>query len=176
MATHRPKYVSRACEQAPALERLIKNGLPIEVMVASVLVAKYAWHLPLYRQAQILGRLAAQSIEIKRAVLAFWIGIPPELKPVHLRLGDLILASAKIAVDETIAPVLDLGRSHAKQALFQASPQDDGAWGGTNPPTIAFSYAPGRGAIRGLKQFEGHRAMRQPCRRQRRSLLRLARP
>jgi hypothetical protein len=33
--------------QAPASERLIKGGLPTEAMVASVLVAKYAWHLPL---------------------------------------------------------------------------------------------------------------------------------
>jgi transposase len=36
--------------QAPAPERLIKGGLPTEAMVAYVLVAKYAWHLPLYRK------------------------------------------------------------------------------------------------------------------------------
>ena len=30
--------------QAPATERLIKGGLPTEAMVASILVAKYAWH------------------------------------------------------------------------------------------------------------------------------------
>jgi transposase len=35
-----------------------------------VLVAKYAWHLPLYRQAQML---LAQGREIKRGVLAFWV-------------------------------------------------------------------------------------------------------
>jgi transposase len=40
-------------------------------MVAYVLVAKYAWHLPLYRQAQML---LAQGIDFKRAVLAFWVG------------------------------------------------------------------------------------------------------
>src|SRR5207253_3530877 len=55
VVTHRPKYACRACEQAvvqaPAPERLIKGGLPTEAMVAYVLVAKYAWHLPLYRQA-----------------------------------------------------------------------------------------------------------------------------
>ena len=60
IVTHRPKYACRACEeavvQAPAPERLIKGGLPTEAMVASVLVAKYAWHLPLYRQAQMLAR------------------------------------------------------------------------------------------------------------------------
>jgi transposase len=74
IVTHRPKYACRACEQAvvqaPALERLIKGGLPTEAMVASVLVAKYAWHLPLYRQAQML---AAQGLDIKRSVLAFWV-------------------------------------------------------------------------------------------------------
>jgi transposase len=36
-------------------------------MVASVLVAKYAWHLPLYRQAQML---AAQGLDIKRSKAA----------------------------------------------------------------------------------------------------------
>ena len=58
IVTHRPKYACRACEeapvQAPAPERLIKGRLPTEAMVAYVLAAKYAWHLPLYRQAQIL--------------------------------------------------------------------------------------------------------------------------
>jgi transposase len=75
VVTHRPKYACRACEeavvQAPAPERLIKGGLPTEAMVASVLVAKYAWHLPLYRQAQML---TAQGLDIKRAMLAFWVG------------------------------------------------------------------------------------------------------
>ncbi len=59
IVTHRPKYASRACEeavvQAPAPERLIKAGLPTEKKVASVLVAKYARHLPLYRQTQMLA-------------------------------------------------------------------------------------------------------------------------
>ena len=68
LVTHRPKYACRACEeavvQAPAPERLIKGGLPTEAMVASVLVSKYAWHLPLYRQAQML---AAQGLDIKRS-------------------------------------------------------------------------------------------------------------
>ena len=58
IVTHRPKYTCRACEQAvvqaPAPERLIKGGLPTEAMVAHVLAGKYAWHLPLYRQAQML--------------------------------------------------------------------------------------------------------------------------
>ena len=65
--------------QVPAPERLIKGGLLTEAMVASVLVAKYAWHPPLYRQAQML---AAKGLDIKRSVLAFWVGYAAaELRP-----------------------------------------------------------------------------------------------
>jgi len=120
--THRPKYACRACTdgvvQAPAVERLIKGGLPTEAMVAYVLVAKYAWHPPLYRQAQML---LAQGIDIKRAVLAFWVGYAAaELHPLWLRLREIILIAGKIAVDETTAPVLDPGRGRTKKGFFWA--------------------------------------------------------
>ena len=167
LVTHHPKYACRACEQAvvqaPAperlIERVIKGGLPTEAMVASVLVAKYAWHLPLYRQAQML---AAQGLDIKRAVLAFWVGYAAaELKPLYLRLRELILTAGKIAVDETIAPVLDPGRGRTKQGYFWAIARDDRPWGGTDPPAIAYSYAPGRGTVHGLKLLERYRGIVQ---------------
>ena len=163
IVTHRPKYACRACEeavvQAPAPERLIKGGLPTEAMVASVLVAKYAWHLPLYRQAQML---AAQGLDIKRSILAFWVGYAAaELKPIYLRLRELILTSAKIAVDETVAPVLDPGRGCTKKGYFWAIARDDRPWGGTDPPAIAYSYAPGRGVVHGLKLLDSYRGIVQ---------------
>ena len=156
IVTHRPKYACRACEeavvQAPAPERLIKGGLPTEAMVAFVLVAKYAWHLPLYRQAQML---LAQGLDIKRAILAVWVGYAAtELKPVYLRLRELILTSGKIAIDETVAPVLDPGRGCTKKGYFWAIARDDRPWGGTDPPAVAYSYAPGRGAVHALKLLE----------------------
>ena len=73
--------------EAPAPERLIKGGLPTKAMVALVLVSKYAWHLPLYRQAQML---AAQGLAIKRSMLAFWVGYAAaELRPIYVRLREL---------------------------------------------------------------------------------------
>jgi transposase len=158
LVTHRPKYACRACEeavvQAPAPERLIKGGLPTEAMVASGLVSKYAWHLPLYRQAQML---AAQGLDIKRSTLAFWVGYAAaELRPVFERLRELILTSGKIAVDETKAPVLDPGRGRVKEGYFWAVARDDRPWGGADPPAIAFAYAPGRGAIHGLKLLDNY--------------------
>ena len=80
IVTRRPKYACRACQgevvQAAAPERLIANGVPTEATVAQVLVAKYADHLPLYRQAQIWAR---QGIEIDRSTLAdtgAWLQAP----------------------------------------------------------------------------------------------------
>ena len=163
IVTHRPKYACRACEeavvQAPAPERLIKGGLPTEAMVAYVLVAKYAWHLPLYRQAQML---LAQGLDIKRAILAFWVGYAAaELKPIYLRLRELILTAGKIAVDETVVPVLDPGRGQTKKGYFWAVARDDRPWGGTDPPAVAYSYAPGRGAVHALKLLEHYRGIVQ---------------
>ena len=70
IVTHRPKYACRACTdgvvQAPVPERLIKGGLTTEAMVTHMLAAKYAWHQPLYRQAQML---AAQGIDLNDPAL-----------------------------------------------------------------------------------------------------------
>lgn len=163
IVTHRPKYACRACEQAivqaPAPERLIKGGLPTEATVAHVLVSKFAWHLPLYRQSQILR---SQGIDIERATLAFWVGYAAaELTPVYLRMRELILGSGKIAVDETVAPVLDPGRGQTKKGYFWAIARDDRPWSGSDPPAVAFTYAPGRGAVHALKLLDGYRGVVQ---------------
>ena len=61
--------------------------------------------------------LLAQGIDIKRAILAFWVGYAgAELVAAStLRHAILILASGKIAVDETVVPVLDPGRGRTKK-------------------------------------------------------------
>jgi hypothetical protein len=48
-----------------------------------------------------------------------------ELRPVYVRLRHLILASDKIVVDETVAPVLDPGRGRTKQGYLWAVVRDD---------------------------------------------------
>jgi len=163
IVTHRPKYACRACEQAvvqaPTPERLVKGGLPTEAMVAHVLVSKYAWHLPLYRQSQIL---CSQGLDIRRSVLAFWVGYAAaELEPVYRRMRELILGSGKIAMDETTAPVLDPGRGQTKKGYFWAIARDDRPWSGNDPPAVAYTYAPGRGAVHALKLLDGYRGVVQ---------------
>ena len=148
IVTHRPKFACRACEkvvQENAPEHLIKSGLPTEAMVASVLVAKYGWHLPLYRQSKMLSM---QGIDIDRSTLAFWVGYAAaELAPLYERLKGCLLASSRLAVDETPVPVLDPGRGRTKTGYFWTMARDDRPFGGTDPPAVAYTYAPGRGAV-----------------------------
>lgn len=166
IVTHRPKLACRACEkivEAPAPEHLIKSGLPTEGLVASVLVAKYGWHLPLYRQAKMM---LSQGIELDRSTLAFWVGYAAaELEPLYARLKANLLTSAKLAVDETPVPVLDPGRGKTKTGYFWAMARDDRPWSGPDPPAVFYSYAPGRGGehlkdllgdYRGIVQCDGY--------------------
>ena len=166
IVTHRPKLACRACEkvvQRPAREHLIKSGLPTEAMVAAVLVAKYGWHLPLYRQAKML---AVQGIDIDRSTLAHWVGYAAaELQPVYDGLKQGVLCSQKLAVDETPVPVLDPGRGKTKTGYFWSMARDDRPWGSKDPPAVVYTYAPGRGSAhmhallatyRGIVQCDGY--------------------
>jgi transposase len=158
IVTRRPKMACRACfgvvVQHPAPERLIKGGLPTEGLVAHVIDAKYHWHLPLYRQAQMM---ATHGITIDRSTLAFWVGYAAqELEPLWHLLRETLLSSSKLCVDETPAPVLDPGRGKTKTGYFWALSRDDRPWAGPDPPGVVYRYAPGRGAVHGLKLLEGY--------------------
>jgi transposase len=166
IVTHRPRLACRSCQriaQAPAPEHLIKSGVPTEAMVASVVVAKYGWHLPLYRQEKML---LMQGIEIDRSTLAFWVGYAAaELMPLYERLKEQLLTSARLAVDETPVPVLDPGRGRTKTGYFWSMARDGRPFGGKDPPAVAYTYAPGRGGThletllkdyRGIVQCDGY--------------------
>ncbi len=155
IVTRRPKYACRTCTdgilQAPAPNWLIEGGLPTEALVADVLVSKYADHTPLYRQAQILAR---EGIMIDRSTLAHWVGFAAhELEPLHDRLVSHLKASPKLFADETRCPVLDPGRGRTKTGYLWAIARDDRPWGGTDPPAVAYFYAPGRGAEHAVRHL-----------------------
>jgi transposase len=163
LVVRRPKYGCRACEnvvvQAPAPARLIEGGLPTEAAVAQVLVAKYADHLPLYRQAQIYAR---QGIELDRSTLADWVGRAAFLlRPIHERLMAALKRSTKLFADETTAPVLDPGRGRTKLGQLWAYARDDRPWGGTDPPAVVYVYAPDRKAERPISHLAGFKGILQ---------------
>jgi transposase len=163
IVTKRPKLACRSCTgivvQAPAPARLIEGGIPTDALIAHVLVARYADHLPLYRQAQMLAR---QGVMLDRSTLSFWMGYAAaEVAPVVARLREMMLASTRIFADETVVPVLDPGRGRTKQGYFWAIARDDRPWGGSQPPAVVYSYAPGRGHIHASTLLGGYRGILQ---------------
>ncbi|PJK27364.1 IS66 family transposase [Minwuia thermotolerans] len=157
IATVRPKYACRVCSgavvQAPAPAHLIEGALPTEGLIAHVLVAKYADHLPLYRQAQIYRRT---GIDLHRSTLADWVGKAAfHLAPVVDRLAWHMKGSTRLFMDETTAPVLDPGRGRTRTGYLWALARDDRRWGGSDPPGVVYIYAPGRGAVHAEAMLQG---------------------
>ena len=160
LVTIRPRYAcpkGRAgVAQAPAPAHLIEGGLPTEALIAHVIVAKFSEHLPLYRQSQFFAR---HGVTVDRSTLADWVGAAAwHLRPVVDRMAELMKRSGKLYMDETTIPVLDPGRGKTKTGYLWAMARDDRPWGGSDPPGVVFTYAPGRAgdhAERLLRGFDG---------------------
>ena len=167
LVTRRPRYGCRSCEsaivQAPAPARIVEGGIPTEALIAQVLVAKYADHLPLYRQAQIYAR---QGIQLDRSTLADWVGRAAwYLRPLRDHILERLRRSERLFADETTAPVLDPGRGRTKTGQLWAYARDDRPWGGSDPPMVAYVYAADRkgeraeahlGDFAGVLQVDGY--------------------
>ena len=167
LVTRRPRYGCRSCEsavvQAPAPARIVEGGIPTEALIAQVLVAKYADHLPLYRQAQIYAR---QGVQLDRSTLADWVGRAAwYLRPLRDHVLERLRRSQRLFADETTAPVLDPGRGRTKTGQLWAYARDDRPWGGDDPPMVAYVYAADRkgeraeahlGDFAGILQVDGY--------------------
>ena len=79
----------------------------------------------------------------------------------HDRLLSVLKTSAKLFADETTAPVLDPGRGQTKTGQLWAYARDDRPWGGTDPPGVAYVYAPDRKAERPIAHLAGFRGILQ---------------
>jgi len=160
IATTRPRYACKACEngvaQAPSTPHLIEGGMPTEALIAHVLVSKYADHCPLYRQTGIFSR---SGIDLDRSTLAGWVGKAAfHLSPVIDQLSEHLKTAPVLQMDETPLPVLDPGRGRTKTGYLWPILRDQRAWGGADPPSVVYHYAPsraGRHAEDFLKGFTG---------------------
>lgn len=144
----RPKLACSCCDaivQAPAPSRPIERGIAGPGLLAHVLVAKFADHLPLYRQAVIYAR---DGVDLDRALLANWVGAASALlRPLIDAIRRHVLASAKLHADDTPIPVLAPGNGKTKTARLWTYVRDDRPSGDTTPPAVWFAYTPDRKGI-----------------------------
>jgi transposase len=142
----RPRYGCRSCEgavvQAKAPPRLVENGMATTALVTSIVVGKFAWHLPLNRQTDMLR---GQGIALDRSTLVHWvIRAAWWLKPLYTLLVDIVLASPKVFCDDTPLPVLDRRRRRTRTARFWSYAIDDRPWQGPAPPAVVYLFAENR--------------------------------
>jgi len=114
--------VCRNCEtliQAPVPVDVIDKGIPTTGLLASVLVNKYADHLPLYRDEQIFARA---GLAIPRSTLGARVGTcGVRLQPLVDALLQEILQQGVLHVDETPVQMLSPGSDKTHRAYLWAS-------------------------------------------------------
>lgn len=117
----RGKWACRQCEtliQAPVPAQVIDKGIPTAGLIAHVLVAKFADHLPLYRQEKIFGRA---GLAIPRSTLAQWVGqTGVQLQPLVDALREAVLAQQVVHADETPVQMLAPGEKKTHRAYVWA--------------------------------------------------------
>jgi transposase len=117
----RGKWACKACEtliQAPVAPDVIDKGIPTAGLLAQVIVAKYADHLPMYRQEQIFGRA---GLAIPRSTLSSWAGAcGAKLQPLVDLLKQELLAGNVLQADETPVSMLAPGTGKTHRSYLWA--------------------------------------------------------
>ena len=117
----RGKWACVRCEtlvQAPVDAHVIDKGIPTTGLLAQVLIAKFADHLPLYRQEAIFARA---GLGIARSTLAQWVGsCGVQLQPLVDALKDEMLGHTVLHADETPVQMLKPGNGKTHRAYLWA--------------------------------------------------------
>ena len=157
--TVRPKLSCSCCEkivQEPAPSRPIDRGLAGPGLLAHVLVAKYADHLPLYRQAEIYER---EGVELERSTLADWVGGASRiLTPLVDAVRKYVFHAGKLHGDDIPVPVLAPGTGKTSTGRLWTYVRDDRPAGSRAAPAVWFAYSPNRKGehpAEHLKNFRG---------------------
>jgi transposase len=151
----RPKLACSCCDhiaQAAAPSRPIERGLAGPGLLAHVLVAKFADHLPLYRQSVIYAR---EGIDLDRSLLAKWVGHSAVLlQPLVDALRRHVMAATKLHADDTPVPVLAPGNGKTKTGRLWVYVRDGRASADMTPPAVWFAYTPDRKGIHPQQHLE----------------------
>lgn len=155
----RGKYACPKCQghvvTAEMPDRPILKGRPGPGLLAQVLTAKYADHLPLDRQRKIFAR---QGVRLPLSTLCDWVGAMEELyASVYGVMKEELLAAGLLNSDETSVLVLD-GRRKGVPGEVRRGGQKAIKTGYLRTfiggEHVVFQYAPDKSAPR-LTQFLG---------------------
>ena len=135
--TVREKFACRACEtitQPPAPFHPISRGRAGPNLLAMILDAKFANHLPLNRQSEAYAR---EGIDLEVSTLADWVGAcAATLAPLFVLIRTHVMAAERLHGDDTTVPVLAKGKTITGRLWTYV--RDDRPFGGPAPPAAIF--------------------------------------
>lgn len=117
----RPKYAAPKCSEEGVLTATLPDSLlqkckADESLLADILVKKFADHLPLYRQSEILSR---EGIVLSRQLLSKWvIRCGMALKPLYDEMSHRVLSSNNVFIDEVPVDMLSPGKGKVQQTYM----------------------------------------------------------
>lgn len=151
----RPKYASpkggeETIVTADLPDSLLARSKADESLLADILVKKFADHLPLYRQSEILAR---DGIIITRQLLSQWvIKCGQALKPLHNKMMHLVLKSNNVFIDEVPVDMLSPGKGKVHQAYMWVLVGGQEA----NPPYRVYNFRQDRCHANATELLKGY--------------------
>jgi len=156
LQTVRPKYSCRACEkivQAPAPPKAIARGKLSYASLAHIMMAKWGYQIPFYRQARMM---AAKGVDIPRSTLARSAGYAATLlEPIFNRIRELGLKRTKLHTDDTRWPIQAPGTGKTHKGALWVYAADDQASGSSEPPLYWFRATMGRAGESVMTELAG---------------------
>lgn len=147
--TRREKCACAKCQgqltTVPAPPQIIEQGIPLPGLLAHLLMAKYGYHLPLYRIEQIF---AHQGVPIARTTLCDWvIQSGWQLQPLVERMLALLKQQPVIFSDDTTVAVQDRGKTRETRFWVYA---------GHSPPIVVYDHTETRAGKHPKAKLEGY--------------------
>ena len=147
----RPVFKHKGAEQPlpnPAPDNVLDRSVADVSLLVGLLVDKFLYHLPLYRQHQ---RLTAAGITLSRATLTSLVKRAIDLlKPIATAQLDNVLRSRVLAMDETPIKAGKTGHGKLKQAWFWP------LYGEQDEVVFTFSQSRGRQHIESVLKQRFH--------------------
>ena len=153
----RPRYITVEDETGAQKQVIAELNRPISRCIAGadllahVLVEKFVYHMPLYRQLQ---RFKHNGVHIHANTMDSWVSLTSALiRPLYVAHKAYILGEGYLQVDESPIKVLDRDKPGATHKGYM--------WVYHSPPlgAVFFEYDKGRGANapkENLKNFKGY--------------------
>jgi transposase len=123
--TVRPKYACRACEKIGTENKIKQASVPVCIipkgyatpsLISQIIISKYQYGLPLYRQESMFRQY---GIDLSRKTMAQWmIKSQLALQILYERLREILLQQSVIQADETTLKVIGEAKTTCYMWLY----------------------------------------------------------